>query len=294
MIHPDLHRFLADWDAAWATLPAGAGPAQRRAHFELCGRRHARAASREASARDEHLVAGARDRHAPCACATFRPAEHAAGTLPALIYLHGGAWMQGSPETHWDITAGIAAAEPAESSSAWTTHWRPSTRFPRALHECTGSGALGIRSIWPRAGHAIADAIAIGGDSAGGNLAAAATLVLRGSAYRRRARSCWSTPPPSFNARPAHRTARTPTARWSPWRPCRCSQRHVQPRPGEPALHAAVCRPMRAGRVPRPPATRPTSRWPQHDPLRDEGVAYARGPAGRLAHPPWNSTGVKA
>ena len=35
MIHPDIHRFLKDWEAAWATLPAGAGPAARRAHFEV-------------------------------------------------------------------------------------------------------------------------------------------------------------------------------------------------------------------------------------------------------------------
>ena len=87
--------------------------------------------------------------------------------------------MQGSPETHWDITAGIAAANHQIVISV-DYALAPEHPFPRALHECTAvtrwafdqSEALGID----------ADAIAIGGDSAGGNLAAAVTLVLRGSA----------------------------------------------------------------------------------------------------------------
>ena len=35
MINPELNNFLADWAAGWATLPAGSGPAARRAHFEV-------------------------------------------------------------------------------------------------------------------------------------------------------------------------------------------------------------------------------------------------------------------
>ena len=34
MINPELNAFLADWAAAWAPLPASAGAAERRAHFE--------------------------------------------------------------------------------------------------------------------------------------------------------------------------------------------------------------------------------------------------------------------
>lgn len=33
MIDPEIHRFLATWDAGWASLPAGATPADRRAYF---------------------------------------------------------------------------------------------------------------------------------------------------------------------------------------------------------------------------------------------------------------------
>ena len=106
MIDPDIHRFLADWDAAWATLPAGAGPQARRGHFEGVA----------ASMREPHPPGiGTREHHVPVAetgstvrVREFRP-QDPAGPLPALVYLHGGAWMQGSPETHWDITAGIAA-----------------------------------------------------------------------------------------------------------------------------------------------------------------------------------------
>ena len=32
---PELNAFLADWAQRWSTLPAGSGPAQRRAHFEV-------------------------------------------------------------------------------------------------------------------------------------------------------------------------------------------------------------------------------------------------------------------
>lgn len=263
MIHPDIHRFLADWDKAWSTLPAGATPAQRRAHFEMVAA-GMREPHPEGIVTDVHLV-DVPETDTQVRVRTFRPAQ-ADGALPALIYMHGGAWMQGSPETHWDITAGIAAANQQIVISV-DYALAPEHPFPRALHECTAvtrwafeqADALGIDS----------DAIAIGGDSAGGNLAAAVTLVLRGSAYPLRAQLLVY-PAVSFNTdRPSHRenadgplvtVASMPAvnAMYSP-DPASLLNPLVAPLLAE--SHAGL-----------PPAYVAVA---EHDPLRDEGIAYA-------------------
>jgi acetyl esterase len=103
------------------------------------------------------------------------------GVQPALIYMHGGAWMQGSPETHWDITARLAdwAGHTVVSVDYALAPERP---FPAALEQC---GAV-ARWLWANAAALGVDParIAVGGDSAGGNLAAALALDLRGSEVR--------------------------------------------------------------------------------------------------------------
>lgn len=263
MIHPDIHRFLTDWDKAWSTLPAGAGPAQRRAPFEVVAA-GMREPHPEGIVTDVHLV-DVPETGAQVRVRTFRPVQ-ADSALPALIYMHGGAWMQGSPETHWDITAGIAAANQQIVISV-DYALAPEHPFPRALHECTAvtrwafdqSEALGIDS----------DAIAIGGDSAGGNLAAAVTLVLRGSACPLRAQLLVY-PAVSFNTdRPSHRenangplvtVASMPlvNAMYSP----------------DPAglLNPLVAPLLAESHARLPPAYIAVA---EHDPLRDEGIAYA-------------------
>jgi acetyl esterase len=91
--------------------------------------------------------------------------------------MHGGAWMQGSPETHWDITSRIAAWNEQTVISVDYAK-APERPFPAAINQV---GAV-VRWVFANAPDLNIDAtrIAIGGDSAGGNLAAAATLDLRG------------------------------------------------------------------------------------------------------------------
>jgi acetyl esterase len=92
--------------------------------------------------------------------------------------MHGGAWMQGSPETHWDITSRIAAAN-RQTVISVDYALAPEHPFPAAITQCAdvvrhvhaNAGALGIDP----------DRIAVGGDSAGANLAAALCLIFRGS-----------------------------------------------------------------------------------------------------------------
>ncbi len=263
MIHPDIQRFLKDWDAAWSTLPAGSGPAARRAHFEGVA-----AAMREPHPEgietDVHMV-DVSETGTQVRVRVFRPAD-ASGPLPVLIYMHGGAWMQGSPETHWDITAGIAAANQQIVISV-DYALAPEHPFPRALHECTAvtrwafdqSAMLGIAR----------DAVAIGGDSAGGNLAAAVTLVLRGSAYPLRAQLLIY-PAVSFNTdRPSHReNANGPLVT-------------VASMPAVNAMYspdpAGLLNPLVAPLLAESHANLPPAyvAVAEHDPLRDEGIAYA-------------------
>lgn len=263
MIHPDIHRFLTDWDKAWSTLPVGASPAQRRAHFEVVAA-GMREPHPEGIVTEVHLV-DVPETDTPVRVRTFRPAQ-AVGALPALIYMHGGAWMQGSPETHWDITAGIAAANQQIVISV-DYALAPEHPFPRALHECTAvtrwafdqSEALGIDS----------DAIAIGGDSAGGNLAAAVTLVLRGSAYPLRAQLLVY-PAVSFNTdRPSHReNANGPLVTVASM-----PMVNAMYSPDPAGLLNPLVAPLLAESHARlPPAYVAVA---EHDPLRDEGIAYA-------------------
>lgn len=99
-----------------------------------------------------------------------------AAPLPALLYVHGGGWTMFSVETHDRLMreyagrAGVIVAGIDYSLS-------PEAKFPRALNEVVAAVA------WLRRegrAHGIDTArIAIGGDSAGANLAVAACLTLR-------------------------------------------------------------------------------------------------------------------
>lgn len=178
MIDPQIHDFLAVWDGAWASLPAGSGPAQRRAHFERVAEAMRAPTPAGVTSTVHALDTGLR----AVRVREFRPSGD--GPHPALIYLHGGAFMQGSPETHWDITADLAARWGLLVLSV-DYALTPEHPFPAAVDDVRAAVA------W-----AFADAsrlgvdpvrVAIGGDSAGANLAAAATLAFRGTDCRLRA-----------------------------------------------------------------------------------------------------------
>ncbi|WCN78791.1 alpha/beta hydrolase [Micromonospora sp. LH3U1] len=104
----------------------------------------------------------------------YRPAG--SGPLPTLLYFFGGGWTLGSIDTADDICRRLANAVPCQ---VITVGYRlaPEHPFPAAVHDCHAA----IRWV---AGHADRlgvdpDRLAVGGDSAGGNLAAAVTLLCR-------------------------------------------------------------------------------------------------------------------
>lgn len=95
---------------------------------------------------------------------------------PALLYLHGGGWLFGAPETHEDICRMIANRSDAVVLAP-TYRLAPENPFPFGLEDCakallhvhTQASILGIDP----------NEIAVGGDSAGGNLAAVLALMAR-------------------------------------------------------------------------------------------------------------------
>ena len=98
------------------------------------------------------------------------------GPFPLLVYLHGGGWVIGNPLTHQKLTAEFAAGAGVVVVSV---HYRlaPEAPAPAALDDCVAA----IRWSVAHATELRADGsrFAIGGDSAGGNLTAAACLRLR-------------------------------------------------------------------------------------------------------------------
>lgn len=104
----------------------------------------------------------------------YRPT--AASPLPALLYLHGGGWTIGDLDTHDVVCRDLARASGCAVVS-FEYRLAPEHPFPAAADDALAAWR------WLR-GHAdelgiAADRVAIGGDSAGGNLAAGACLDLR-------------------------------------------------------------------------------------------------------------------
>jgi acetyl esterase len=96
--------------------------------------------------------------------------------LPCLVFLHGGGWVIGNLESHDRLCRSLANLACA-CVVAVDYRLAPEHRFPAALEDAEAA----LRWVFAHAGElAIAgDRIAIGGDSAGGNLAAVLALMGR-------------------------------------------------------------------------------------------------------------------
>lgn len=107
----------------------------------------------------------------------YRPAGVAdASALPLLVYFHGGGWVIGDLDTH-DVACRTLAAGAGIAVLAVDYRLAPEHRFPAAVDDCIAA----VRFARAEAAALGADAtrIAVGGDSAGGNLAAVVCLALR-------------------------------------------------------------------------------------------------------------------
>lgn len=104
----------------------------------------------------------------------YRPVD--APALPCLVYFHGGGWVIGDLATHDNVCRNLAART---GCAVIATDYRlaPEHPFPAPLNDCyntlewvhANAAELGIDP----------DRIAVGGDSAGGNLSACVSLRAR-------------------------------------------------------------------------------------------------------------------
>jgi acetyl esterase len=95
------------------------------------------------------------------------------GPMPTLVYFFGGGWTLGSIDTADGIVRQLANAVPCQ---VVTVGYRlaPENPFPAAVHDCH-TATQWIAEQLP------VSSLIVGGDSAGGNLAAATTLLARDS-----------------------------------------------------------------------------------------------------------------
>ncbi|MET8279929.1 alpha/beta hydrolase [Micromonospora sp. NPDC005174] len=120
--------------------------------------------------RDEHVPGPGGD----LPVRVYRPAG--SGPLPTLLYFFGGGWTLGSIDTADGICRRLANAVPCQ---VVTVGYRlaPEHPFPAAVQDCHAA-TVWIAENADRFG-VDPTRLAVGGDSAGGNLAAAVTLLCR-------------------------------------------------------------------------------------------------------------------
>ncbi|MCU0888534.1 MAG: alpha/beta hydrolase [Rubritepida sp.] len=169
-LHPDCLALLALAKAANKPRYETLDPPAARAQY-AAGRPVLQPPSPEvAEVRDLALPHGVRLR-------LLRPAGSAPGeVLPGLVFAHGGGWVFGDMDTH-DHLARSLANEAGVAVLTVDYRLAPEHRFPAAVedfaeavrHAHANAAALGMDPA----------RIAVGGDSAGGNLSAVAALMAR-------------------------------------------------------------------------------------------------------------------
>ncbi len=106
----------------------------------------------------------------------YSPRPREGEKLPVLVYLHGGGWVVGSLDTHDSICRALARRADCIVVSV-DYRMAPEHPFPAAPDDCHTA----LRWVAENAATFGGDAarLAVGGDSAGGNLAAVAALDCR-------------------------------------------------------------------------------------------------------------------
>ncbi len=97
-----------------------------------------------------------------------------AGPHPVLVYLHGGGWVAGSPKTHRKL--GLRFAEAGYLVVSVDYRLAPEAPFPAPFDDCVFAVRWAAENAAKYGGDP--KRLAIGGDSAGGNLSAAVAAHL--------------------------------------------------------------------------------------------------------------------
>lgn len=198
----------------------------------------------------------------------YRPGDGAAGSLPILVYGHGGGFVFCDLDSHDALCRNIANRIPAIVISV-SYRLAPEHRWPAAADDFYAAAQWAGRHAASLGGDAAR--VVVGGDSAGGNLAAVTALMARDrggpalaaqlllypviaadfdtESYRMFGRGY-------YNPKPALRWY------WDQYVPAPADREHP------------YASPLRANLAELPPAIIVVA---GHDPLRDEAVAYAEG-----------------
>ena len=108
----------------------------------------------------------------PIPARLYRPAGH--GPLPLLVYFHGGGWVLGGLASHDNVCRSLVNGAGC-AVLAIDYRLAPEHRFPAAVDDCYAA------TVWAAANAAALGCdpkrIGVGGDSAGGNLAAVISQI---------------------------------------------------------------------------------------------------------------------
>ncbi|MFD6885495.1 alpha/beta hydrolase [Streptomyces sp. NPDC059957] len=195
----------------------------------------------------------------------YRPA--ADGPMPTVVFFHGGGWITGDLDTHDDVTRRLCRDVEAVVVAV-DYRLAPEHPFPAAYDDCLAAARYIADHIDDYG--ARPDRIALAGDSAGGNLAAAVALAFRDE-HRPLAAQLLAYPATDFDG---DYPSRTQNATGYLLRHQDVLDLQHLYAGDDPAVRAsASVSPLRADTLAGlAPAVIGTA---QYDPLRDEGNAYA-------------------
>jgi acetyl esterase len=169
-LDPDAEQVLEMVRAAGKPAYETLSPAEARALF---------LAARDVLALDPPPVAAVRDviGRGGVPLRLYRGAgTDATALLPVLVYFHGGGWVIGNIDSHDSVCRHLANGARCAVVSV-DYRLAPEHKFPAAVDDC-----FAVTSWVAAEGPALAvdrERLAVGGDSAGGNLAAAVSLLAR-------------------------------------------------------------------------------------------------------------------